>query len=135
MIEGRHLLEFLFSVDAKSKWLPAHNDSVAGINTVGTCVELVDLFAEGSVNLVIADFGNILLMPKLQTKLKVFKGTYQMFSESLSSLITFTFCQGFSMLKENNLTDLPCAVVACYMDNLQPRIPGEHRRISLLLKC
>jgi hypothetical protein len=41
---------------------------------VGTCVELVDLFAEGSVNLVIADFGNILLMPKLQAKLKVFKG-------------------------------------------------------------
>ncbi len=41
---------------------------------MGTCVELVDLFAEGSVNLVIADFGNILLMPKLQAKLKVFKG-------------------------------------------------------------
>jgi Bardet-Biedl syndrome 1 protein len=31
----------------------------------------------------------------------------------------------FTLLKENNLTDLPCAVVACYMDNLQPRIPGE----------
>ena len=31
----------------------------------------------------------------------------------------------FSLLKENNLTDLPCAVVACYMDNLQPRIPGN----------
>ncbi|CAF3669384.1 unnamed protein product [Rotaria sordida] len=90
--------------DPKSKWLPAHADFVAGINTVETCMELVDLFAEGSVNLVIADFGNILLMPKLQTKLKVFKG--------------------FSLLKENNLTDLPCAVVACYMDTLQPRIPA-----------
>jgi len=58
----------------KSKWLAAHNDFVAGIHTVGTCMELVDLFAEGSVNLVVADFGNILLMPKLQAKLKVFKG-------------------------------------------------------------
>ena len=67
---------FLFSSDGKSKWLAAHNDFVAGINTVGTCVELVDLFAEGSVNLVIADFGNILLMPKLQVKLKVFKGSF-----------------------------------------------------------
>jgi hypothetical protein len=66
----------LFSTDAKSKWLAAHNDFVAGIHTVGTCMELVDLFAEGSVNLVIADFGNILLMPKLQAKLKVFKGKY-----------------------------------------------------------
>jgi hypothetical protein len=37
-------------------------------------MELVDLYAEGSVNLVMADFGNILLMPKLQPKLKVFKG-------------------------------------------------------------
>jgi hypothetical protein len=64
----------LFSADVKSKWLSAHNDFVAGINTVGTCMELVDLFAEGSVNLVIADFGNILLMPRLQAKLKVFKG-------------------------------------------------------------
>jgi hypothetical protein len=41
---------------------------------VGTCIELVDLFAEGSVNLVVADFGNILAMPRMQTKLKVFKG-------------------------------------------------------------
>lgn len=38
-------------------------------------MELIDLFAEGSVNLVVADFGNIMLMPKLQAKLKVFKGT------------------------------------------------------------
>ncbi|CAF1248119.1 unnamed protein product [Rotaria magnacalcarata] len=90
--------------DPKSKWLPAHSDYVAGINTVETCIELVDLYAEGSVNLVIADFGNILLVPKLQAKLKVFKG--------------------FSLLKENNLSDLPCAVVACYTDNLQPRIPA-----------
>ena len=63
-----------FRIDPKSKWLAAHNDFVAGIQTVGSCMELVDLFAEGSVNLVIADFGNILLMPKLQAKLKVFKG-------------------------------------------------------------
>ncbi len=63
-----------FSPEVKSKWLAAHNDFVAGIHTVGTCMELVDLFAEGSVNLVVADFGNILLMPKLQAKLKVFKG-------------------------------------------------------------
>ncbi|CAF1425886.1 unnamed protein product [Adineta steineri] len=92
------------ATDTKSKWLSAHNDFVAGINTVGSCVELVDLYAEGSVNLVIADFGNILLMPKIQAKLKVFKE--------------------FSLLKENNLSDLPCAVVACYMDTLQPRIPA-----------
>ena len=31
------------------------------------------------------------------------------------------------MLKESNLTDLPCAVVACYMDSLQPRIPGGYK--------
>ena len=45
----------------------------------------------------------------------------------------------FSLLKENNLTDVPCAVVACYMDNLQPRIPGNacshHGHVSLTLKC
>ena len=63
-----------FRTDAKSKWIAAHSNSVAGINTVGTCIELVDLFAEGSVNLVVADFGNILSMPRMQTKLKVFKG-------------------------------------------------------------
>lgn len=97
---------FFIRIEAKSKWLPAHNDSVAGINTVGNCIELIDLFAENSVNLVIADFGNILLMPKIQAKLRIFKG--------------------FSLLKENNLTDLPCAVVSCFMDNLQPRIPGKN---------
>lgn len=48
-------------------------------------MELVDLFAEGSVNLVIADFGNILLMPKLQAKLKVFKGEQIRFLLSESS--------------------------------------------------
>jgi hypothetical protein len=37
----------------------------------------------------------------------------------------FFVCIEFSLLKENNLTDLPCAVVACYMDTLQPRIPGK----------
>ncbi len=110
----------MFSIDAKSKWLSAHNDFVAGIHTVGTCMELVDLFAEGSVNLVVADFGNILLMPKLQAKLKVFKG-----KKNLFIIKCLFFCIEFSLLKENNLTDLPCAVVACYMDTLQPRIPGK----------
>lgn len=47
-------------------------------------------------------------MPKVQAKLKVFKG--------------------FSMLKENNLTDIPCAVVACYTDTLTPRVPGSRRK-------
>ena len=77
--------------DAKSKWLAAHNDFVAGINTVGTCIELVDLFAEGSVNLVIADFGNILLMPKLQVKLKVFKGDVRSFFNTIPRIDRFFF--------------------------------------------
>ncbi len=75
---------FFFSPEVKSKWLAAHNDFVAGIHTVGTCMELVDLFAEGSVNLVLADFGNILLMPKLQVKLKVFKGKKILFQYRLN---------------------------------------------------
>ncbi len=83
-------------------------------------MELVDLFAEGSVNLVIADFGNLLLLPKLQPKLKVFKGKHNWLRILFENISI-----GFSLLKENNLSDLPCAVVACYMDTLQPRIPGK----------
>ena len=51
-------------------------------------MELVDLFAEGSVNLVIADFGNILLMPKLQPKLKVFKGFSLLKADTSSGYVT-----------------------------------------------
>lgn len=120
----------MFRPEVKSKWLAAHNDFVAGIHTVGTCMELVDLFAEGSVNLVIADFGNILLMPKLQAKLKVFKGKKN--KDFIYFNYSVFFClKEFSLLKENNLTDLPCAVVACYMDTLQPRIPGRISYINI----
>ncbi|CAF0801946.1 unnamed protein product [Didymodactylos carnosus] len=91
------------TTDSKSQWLSAHNDFVAGLNTVSSCMELSDLWGDGSINLILADYGNILL-PKLQVKLKVFKG--------------------FTVAKESNLTDLPCAVVACFMDNLQPRVPA-----------
>jgi hypothetical protein len=91
---------------------------------VSSCIELVDLFAEGSVHLVIADFGNILLTPKLQAKLKVFKGN-QFKSSSSRKKVAYSPL-GFSLLKESNLTDLPCAVVACFTDHVQPRIPGNH---------
>jgi Bardet-Biedl syndrome 1 protein len=81
--------------------LNAYYDPVAGINSHTNAVELVDIFADGDHKFISANYG----LNKSDLKLKVFKGA--------------------SLIKESNLVDTPTALISLYMDNLQPRVPGN----------
>lgn len=74
---------------------------MANINTHCGSLELSDILADGDSKLVAAHYGSA----KNDLKLKVFKGA--------------------SLIKENNLVDTPTAILSIYMDNLQPRVPGN----------
>ncbi|KAA0185520.1 hypothetical protein HAZT_HAZT001541, partial [Hyalella azteca] len=81
------------------KWLTAHNDPVAGLNTFSSCMALADLSADGEIKLIIADLGS----GTHNMKLKVYKGT------QLSS--------------ENTLIDMPTGVITFHMDTTEPQLP------------
>ncbi len=85
-----------------NEWLNAYYDPVAGINSHTHTMELVDIFSDGDNKFVAANFG----LNKGDLKLKVFKGAV--------------------LIKENNLVDSATALLSLYMDNLQPRVPGNH---------
>jgi Bardet-Biedl syndrome 1 protein len=65
-------------------------------------MELTDIFTDGDNKFVAACFG----LNKGDLKLKVFKGA--------------------TLIKENNLVDSATAILSFYMDNLQPRVPGDY---------
>eukprot|EP01062_Namystynia_karyoxenos_P062724 TRINITY_DN55601_c0_g1_i1.p1 TRINITY_DN55601_c0_g1~~TRINITY_DN55601_c0_g1_i1.p1 ORF type:complete len:654 (+),score=207.43 TRINITY_DN55601_c0_g1_i1:92-1963(+) len=73
--------------EAKPLWLDAWTNALAGVKAFSPCIDLADINGDGDWKLVIAD---------TQRKLKVFSGT--------------------DLVLENPLLDLPCALVAFYMD-------------------
>ncbi|CAF0884301.1 unnamed protein product [Brachionus calyciflorus] len=81
-------------------WLNAYYDPVAGTNSHSGSIELADILADGDNKLVTANYSHV----KSELKLKVFKGA--------------------SLIKENNLVDVPTAIISFFMDNLQPRVPA-----------
>ncbi|XP_042252634.1 Bardet-Biedl syndrome 1 protein [Thunnus albacares] len=81
------------------KWLDAHYDPVACLNTFSSCVALADLSGDGESRLVVGDLGGLAGM-----KLKVYRGT--------------------ALLSESTLLDLPAGLVAFFMDLHEPRIPA-----------
>ncbi|KAM5138045.1 BBSome complex member BBS1 [Mantella aurantiaca] len=83
-----------------SKWLDAHYDPVAGVNTSSSCIALADLHGDGEYKMVVGDMGS----GPYNMKLKVYKGT--------------------SLLSENALLDMPTGVVAFLMDQNEPRTPA-----------
>ncbi|KAM7381008.1 hypothetical protein PAMA_012038 [Pampus argenteus] len=81
------------------KWLDAHYDPVACLNTFSSCVALADLSGDGESRLVVGDLGG-----QAGMKLKVYRGT--------------------ALLSESSLLDLPAGLVAFFMDLHEPRIPA-----------
>uniref|UniRef100_A0A6I8Q1I5 BBSome complex member BBS1 n=1 Tax=Xenopus tropicalis TaxID=8364 RepID=A0A6I8Q1I5_XENTR len=90
---------FLF-IESRSKWLDAHYDPVAGLNTLSSCIALADLHGDGDFKMVVGDMGH----GPYNMKLKVYKGTARM--------------------SENALLDLPTGVAAFLMDQNEPRTPA-----------
>ncbi|XP_068161369.1 Bardet-Biedl syndrome 1 protein [Antennarius striatus] len=84
------------------KWLDAHYDPVAGLHTISSCVDLADLGGDGESRLVVGDLGRGAAGGGM--KLKVFRGT--------------------ALLSESALLDLPCGLVAFFMDLHEPRAPA-----------
>ncbi|KAG8437878.1 hypothetical protein GDO86_008540 [Hymenochirus boettgeri] len=87
-------------MESNSKWLDAHYDPVAGLNTFSSCIVLADLHGDGEFKMVVADLGS----GSYNMKLRVFKGT--------------------SLMSENALLDLPTGVAAFLMDQNEPRTPA-----------
>ncbi|XP_044125970.1 Bardet-Biedl syndrome 1 protein isoform X2 [Bufo gargarizans] len=83
-----------------SKWLDAHYDPVAGLNTFSSCIALADLHGDGDFKMVAGDIGS----GPYNMKLKVYKGT--------------------SLMSENVLLDMPTGVAAFLMDQNEPRTPA-----------
>ncbi|KAG8563635.1 hypothetical protein GDO81_016157 [Engystomops pustulosus] len=83
-----------------SKWLDAHYDPVAGLNTFSSCIALADLHGDGDFKMVAGDIGS----GPFNMKLKVYKGT--------------------SLMSENALLDMPTGVAAFLMDQNEPRTPA-----------
>ncbi|XP_063293337.1 Bardet-Biedl syndrome 1 protein [Pelobates fuscus] len=86
--------------ESHSKWLDAHYDPVAGLNTLSSCIALADLHGDGEYKMVAADLGS----GPYNMKLKVYKGT--------------------SMMSENSLLDLPTGIATFLMDQNEPRTPA-----------
>ncbi|KAM4721564.1 BBSome complex member BBS1 [Rhinophrynus dorsalis] len=86
--------------ESHSKWLDAHYDPVAGLNTFSSCIALADLHGDGDFKMVAGDIGS----GPYNMKLKVYKGT--------------------ALMSENALLDLPTGVAAFLMDQNEPRTPA-----------
>ncbi|CAH2324987.1 Bardet-Biedl syndrome 1 [Pelobates cultripes] len=86
--------------ESHSKWLDAHYDPVAGLNTLSSCIALADLHGDGEYKMVAGDLGS----GPYNMKLKVYKGT--------------------SMMSENSLLDLPTGIATFLMDQNEPRTPA-----------
>ncbi|XP_041099219.1 Bardet-Biedl syndrome 1 protein isoform X1 [Polyodon spathula] len=99
-MSGSASLENKDNTEANSKWLDAHYDPVANLNTFSSCVALADLNGDGESKLVVGDLG----MGGCNMKLKVYKGT--------------------TLMTENALLDLPTGLTAFLMDQNEPRTPA-----------
>lgn len=86
--------------EANSKWLDAHYDPVANLNTFSSCIALADLNGDGESKLVVGDLGT----GGCNMKLKVYKGT--------------------TLMTDNTLLDLPTGLTAFLMDQNEPRTPA-----------
>ncbi|XP_077482534.1 BBSome complex member BBS1 [Stigmatopora argus] len=83
------------------KWLDAHYDPLAGLRTFTSCMALTDLSGDGDARLVAFDLGGA---SAPAVRLKVYRGT--------------------ALSVESVLVDLPCGLVALFMDLHEPRVPA-----------
>ncbi|KUF77701.1 Bardet-Biedl syndrome 1 protein [Phytophthora nicotianae] len=80
---------------AKSPWLSAYHNSVAGIKAGSSCMQLVDVYGDGDAKLVVADGDQ---------RLKMYKGS--------------------ALHGEQAILGVPSALSYFYSDNNRPRIPA-----------
>ncbi|RWS29918.1 Bardet-Biedl syndrome 1 protein-like protein [Leptotrombidium deliense] len=83
-----------------SKWLLAHQDTLACLYTFSSCITFADLQGDGDYKLIIADLGTVLNAMKLN----VYRGTF------LQAQLT--------------LVDIPAGILAFHMDTLDPQVPA-----------
>ncbi|RWS02729.1 Bardet-Biedl syndrome 1 protein-like protein, partial [Dinothrombium tinctorium] len=83
-----------------SKWLLAHQDTLASIYTFSSCIAFADLHGDGENKLIIADLGT----GSTQMKLNVYKGTF--------------------LLSQLTLVDVPAGILTFHMDTLDPQVPA-----------
>lgn len=85
-----------------SKWLDTQIEGQINVNTIPSCVALCDLKSDNYYKLIVAD---IPLDFATKPKLKVFKGT--------------------SQIAEQGLPGIPAAIQTIFIDEQEPRIPGN----------
>lgn len=83
-----------------SNWIQKFYDPISGLGSFSSGVDLVDLYGNGTNNLVVADVG----VDFKEIKLKVLKDV--------------------SVIQEHSIIDVPTGLVSVYMDSNEPRIPG-----------
>lgn len=87
-----------------SRWLEAHCDQNADLTTLPNNLVLAGTNGDGEHRLVLSDLN---LKGEFSARLKVYKGTV------LSS--------------DQALPDIPSGIISFYVDNLQPKLPGEYQ--------
>ena len=92
-----------------SPWIDAWSDSVAGINSISSLMELSDLSMDGDYNLIIGDLfdyqknTNLKLSQQVQRKIKVYKGT--------------------NMVYDFSVEDRPVGLIASFDTTQKPNLP------------
>ncbi|XP_044260139.1 Bardet-Biedl syndrome 1 protein homolog [Tribolium madens] len=84
-----------------SRWLEAHSDRSAGLNTFARSAILADVCGDGDFRLVLTD---VKFEADKRSRLKVYKGT----------LLT----------SDQVLPDIPSSLISFYSDELEPRVPS-----------
>ncbi|POM61272.1 LOW QUALITY PROTEIN: Bardet-Biedl syndrome 1 family protein [Phytophthora palmivora] len=102
---------------AKSPWLSAYHNAVAGIKAGSSCMQLVDVYGDGDAKLVVADGDQRLKMYK-GASMKRQRGTCGLRSHQ-SQMI---YCS--SLHGEQAVLGVPSALSYFYSDNNRPRIPA-----------
>ncbi|RLN92504.1 hypothetical protein BBJ28_00023095, partial [Nothophytophthora sp. Chile5] len=92
---------------AKSPWLSAYHNSVAGIKAGSSCMALVDIYGDGDTKLIVAD---------ADQRLKMYKDSAD------EHLLNDTI--GSSLHGEQAILGVPSALSFFYSDTNRPRIPA-----------
>lgn len=92
----------VFSELKISRWLDAHLDRSAGLNTLPKNAILSNVAGDGENRLVITD---LKLKKDMKCRLKVYKGTV--------------------VTTDTALPDVPSSIISFYHDRLNPRTPGK----------
>lgn len=103
---------------AKSPWIHAWGDNVAGIDTFSQLMTLADIKDDGDYKLVIAD---------QKGKLKIYMGTNVIFNERLGFEKPTAVCVFYESTKKPQLPIIGIACGSCvyYYQNFQPLMKFE----------